>query len=141
MHFNYVENEHCSYELYKGIRIHFECLEPNTAHIYFTNAEGYYIDVPWVNVKVYRHITDTDKVIHEVTDPLLEQMRSKKRTGYLYTYYLLNKNEEYEICCKHTVMGFTLYNEPNHFLTTMRIVPQHCFKIMNHRLVDYKKHT
>ena len=131
IHFNYVENEHCSYELNKGIRIHFECVEPYTAHMYFTNAQGHYMDVPKTLFKVYRHITENDKVIHEVTDPLFEQMRHKKRTGYLYTYYLLNHNEEYELC----------YDDGDYFLTTMRLVPQPCLKMVNHLLVDYKKHS
>ncbi len=141
VHFNYIENEHCSYELNKGIRIHFECVEPNTAHMYFTNAEGNYIDVPYGLFKVYRHITDMDKVIHKMNDPLLEQMGNKKRTGYLYTYYLLNQNEEYEMCWKYTLIGQKGIDDGDYFRTVMRLVPQPCLKMVSYRLVDYKKHS
>jgi hypothetical protein len=139
--FNFYEKEHCSYELNKGIRIHFECVEPNTAHMYFTNVEGNYIDVPYGFFKVYRNITDTDKVNHKMTDPLLEQIGNKKRTGYLYTYYLLNQNEEYEIFYKYSFMGQKGVDDGDYFRTVMRIVPQHCLKMVSYRLVDYKKHS
>lgn len=137
--FHFYEKEHCSYHVDEGIRMHFECVEPNIAHMYFTNAEGHYIDVPKTHVTVVRHITDTEKVKIEVTDPLLEQMRHKKRIGYLYTYYLLNKNEEYEICYKYTV-GYRKYNDGDHFFTSIRLVPQQPWKMVNHQLIDYKKH-
>jgi hypothetical protein len=164
IHFNYIENEHCSYEIINGLRIHFECVEPNTAHMYFTNAEGNYIDVPYGLFKVYRHIKDTDKVIHKMADPLLEQMHNKKRTGYLYTYYLLNQNEEYEMCWKYTFMGQKGIDDGDYFRTVMRLVPHSatvdlhtiapgatvcdlrpeakpCLKMVSYRLVDYKKHS
>lgn len=109
--------------------------------MYFTNTEGLYIDVPYGLVEVYRHITDMDRVIHKMTDPLLEQMRNKKRTGYLYTYYLLNQNEEYEIFYKYSFMGQKGIDDGDYFRTVMRLVPQPCLKMVSRRLVDYKKHS
>ena len=140
LHFNFYEKEHCSYEVIKGIRIHFECVEPNIAHMYFTNTEGEYIDVPQMSVTVFKHITDTDKVTIEVTDPFIEQARHKKRTGYLYTYYLLNKNEEYEICYKYKT-GYKKYNNDGQFFTSIRLIPQHPWKMVSLQLLDYKKHS
>jgi len=33
-----------------------------------------------------------------------------------------------------------MYNDGDHFLTDLRIVPKTCCKMVNHRLVNYKKH-
>ena len=138
--FNFRDKEHCSYEVIKGIRVHFECVEPNIAHMYFTNSKEEYIDVPKESVAIYKYITVTDKVIHQITDPLLEHMHNKKRTGYLYTYYLLNKNEEYEICYKYA-KGYNKYNNIELFFKSMRLVPQHSWEMVNHQWIDFKVHS
>jgi hypothetical protein len=142
LRFNFTEREHCSFEVNKGMRIHFECVELNIAHMYFTNAAGEYIDVPKDSVTVYKYFTDTDKVIINVTDPLLEQMRNTKtRMGYLYSYYLLNKNEEYEICNKYS-QGYKKYNDAGDlFFTSLRLIPHSCWKMANHQLIDFKVHS
>ena len=139
--FNFSEKEHCSYEIIKGLRIHFECMEPNIAHMYFTDAEEDYIDVPKNNVSVLRHITEKGGMILEVTDPLHEEMNNKKRIKYLHTYYVLNKYEEYEICYRYKKGDQNYKNSIDQFFTSIRLVPQHPWKMVNLQLTDYKKHS
>ena len=139
--FNFSEKEHCSYEIIKGLRIHFECMEPNIAHMYFTDAEEDYIDVPKNNVSVLRHITEKGGMILEVTDPLHEEMNNKKRIKYLHTYYVLNKYEEYEICYRYKKCDQNYKNSIDQFFTSIRLVPQHPWKMVNLQLTDYKKHS
>ena len=138
--FNFYEKEHCSCEVIKGIRIHFECMEPNIAHMYFTNAEGEYIDVPNNDVIVLRHFTEKGGFILEVTDPLLDQMNNSKRMRYFYTYYVLNKNEEYEIRYRYK-KGSDRFIINDQFFTSIRLVPQNPWKMVNLQLTDYKKHS
>ena len=189
LRFSFGEKEHCSYGVNKlGMRAHFECVEPHIAHMYFTNAKGEYMDIPQNDVHVYRHIGGTNKVIHPVTDPLLEQIRNKNktsRTGYLYTYYVLNQNEEYEIGFKYITSsdastslmtslrssiargdarafddssndwsgggkppttnceGGRKATEPvwDDFINILKLVPQNCWKIENHHLVNSMVHS
>jgi hypothetical protein len=140
--FNFSEKEHCSYEIIKGLRIHFECVEPNIAHMYFTNAEEDYIDVPKNNVSVLKHIPCIPRgTILEVTDPLLEPWNNKKRMRYFHSYYILNKFEEYEICYKYKKSNQKYTNSVDSFFTSIRLVPQHPWKMVNLQLTDYKKHS
>ena len=136
--FKFADKYHCSYllnDIDKGLRVHFECIEPYIAHMYFTNANEEYIDVPKEYIRVYRHITNMDKVIQQTTNPLHKQMCNKMRMGYLNTYYLLHKNQEYEIC-------YHSNNNDNgeQISTSLRLVPQQYWEIENHHLVGFKVH-
>ena len=125
--FNCVGNVHMSYEINTHFRIHFESIDLFVTHMYFTNGDGEYVDVPKTLVTVYTvEPNGVELKIHNVTDPLIAHMQNKSRMGYLHSYYVLDENQKYDI---HVFSKLAL-----------RLEPQRGWKLINHSFTDYVKH-
>jgi hypothetical protein len=126
---NFNTDEHCSYRVCPNLTLHFQFIEDSVAHMYFTNDEDYYVNVP-ENIVVYKYSDIENKIIKgeiEVTFPKRIQLPNISRAiiTYTTTYYTLNTMRKYDICYDNTVV--------------LSIEPQYCWKFVNYKLTDYKK--
>jgi len=144
-------DEHCSYRVRPNLTLHFEFIEDSVAHMYFTNDNDYYVNVP-ENIVVYKYGQDSknpttksaghcearpndfwdneNKMIKcrlEVTFPKQIKLPSITRTilTYATTYYSLHTLRKYDICYDDSIV--------------LSIEPQYCWKFVNYKLTDYKK--
>ena len=126
---NFNTDEHCSYRVRPNLILHFQFIEDSLAHMYFTNDDDYYVNVP-ENIVVYKYSDIENKIIKgeiEVTFPKRIQLPNISRAMVIYTttYYTLNTMRKYDICYDNTVV--------------LSIEPQYCWKFVNYKLTDYKK--
>jgi hypothetical protein len=126
---NFNTDEHCSYRVRPNLTLHFEFIEDSVAHMYFTNDDDYYVNVP-ENIVVYKFGDNENKMIKgrvEVIFPKRIQLPNILRTvtTFTTTYYSLHTMRKYEIC----------YDDS----TVLSIEPQYCWKFVNYKLTDYKK--
>jgi len=126
---NFNTDEHCSYRVRPNLTLHFEFIDDSVAHMYFTNDDDYYVNVP-ENIVVYKFEDNENKMIKcrlEVTFPKQIKLPSITRTilTYATTYYSLHTMRKYDICYDDT--------------TVLSIEPQYCWKFVNYKLTDYKK--
>lgn len=132
-HFSFDKNEYCSYNVFDNLIIHFECMndgfirENDTSketHMYFTDDNGHYINVP-NNIVVYKLGQTKSSVEITVPKPITVPIRTRKITTYTTTYYSLYSTEHYEIHCNDSPI---LCIEPL----------QYCWKFVNYKLTDFK---
>ena len=126
---NFNTDEHCSYRVRPNLTLHFEFIEDSVAHMYFTDDDDYYINVP-ENIVVYKYGDNENKMIKgrvEVIFPKRIQLPNISRAMITYTttYYSLHTMRKYDIC----------YDDS----TVLSIEPQYCWKFVNYKLTDYKK--
>ena len=126
---NFNTDEHCSYRVRPDLTLHFEFIEDSVAHMYFTNDDDYYINIP-ENIVVYKYGDNENKMIKgrvEVIFPKRIQLPNISRAMITYTttYYSLHTMRKYDIC----------YDDS----TVLSIEPQYCWKFVNYKLTDYKK--